>query len=98
MCVYSLRADAFNEKDHEELADWFKSIGLDMYSDLVQEKMLTGLKLSELVAEDGSLQLVVCETQSTMQLELGNLVSIANRYSKHFALQETEACSDGGIE
>lgn len=32
-----------------------------MYSDLVEEKNLTGGKLAELIAEDGSHQLVVSE-------------------------------------
>lgn len=57
MC--SARADAFSAKGCEELGTWFTSIGLDMYSDLVQEKMLSGEKLAEIVSEDNSHQLVV---------------------------------------
>lgn len=57
--VLSARADAFEAKDSEELAVWFKSIGLDMYCDLVQEKMLTGESLAEIAGENSSHQLVV---------------------------------------
>lgn len=55
----SPRADAFIAKDSEALAVWFKNIGLDMYSDLVTEKALTGERLAELVADDDAHQLVV---------------------------------------
>lgn len=57
MCVmsslyFSARANAFVAKDSVQLAEWLKGIGLDMYCDLVQEKMLTGEALAEMVAED----------------------------------------------
>lgn len=59
MRYYSERAEAFSAKISTEVAEWFGSIGLDMYSDLVQEKMLSGEKLAEIASEDNSHQLVV---------------------------------------
>lgn len=55
----SSRADAFHAQDSAELVVWFKSVGLDMYSDLVEEKMLTGERLAEMVSEDSCHQWVV---------------------------------------
>ena len=55
-CIWcSTRADAFTAKSSAELAEWFQSIGLDMYSDLAEEKMLTGESLANMVVEDSSL-------------------------------------------
>ena len=59
MFDHSPRADAFMAKDSEALAEWFKSIGLDMYSDLMIEKAMTGEKLAEIAAEEDSHELVV---------------------------------------
>ena len=55
----SPRAEAFIAKDSEALAVWIKNIGLDMYSDLVTEKALTGDRLAELISDDDCHQLVV---------------------------------------
>lgn len=58
-CIGSARADLFHAQSSAELAEWFRTIGLDMYSDLVAEKALTGESLAEIVSEDNSHQLVV---------------------------------------
>lgn len=57
----SPRAEAFIAMESEALAEWFKNIGLDMYSDLVTEKALTGERLAEFVADDDCHQLVVSD-------------------------------------
>ena len=64
MC--SVRADEFLAKTTEELVAWFRSIGLDMYSDLVQEKMLTGERLADIVSGDSTHEMVVSWCISTV--------------------------------
>lgn len=55
MKLCSPRADAFTAKSSTELGEWFKSIGLDMFCDLPEEKSFAGESLAEMVMEDASL-------------------------------------------
>ncbi len=58
-CASSHRADAFCAKDCRGLAEWFQEIGLDMYTDLAEEKIGSGEKLVELISEGSNHPLVV---------------------------------------
>ena len=61
--MISARAEAFRNKNSADLIEWFKHIGLDMYADLIEEKMVTGEKLADIVSsEDNDRQLVVSGT------------------------------------
>ena len=63
------------------MAEWFKSIGLDMYSDLVTEKSLTGERLAEFVAADDCHQLVVSDQLMGFVL-FSHLISVCLANSK----------------
>ncbi len=58
-CIYSPKAVKFYGMTVEDVCDWFSSIGLSMYSDLISDKHITGEKLAEMVTEPTNQHLVV---------------------------------------
>ena len=43
----------------ELMCEWFTSVGLDMYSDLVSQNLLTGEALAGMVSRPGNAEFVV---------------------------------------
>ena len=68
-----------------------------MYSDLMQEKMVSGEKLAAMVTEEGSHQLVVSAVECSLHQIIVYLL-IANRNLKYSPLQEAETSSHGCTE
>ena len=61
--THSPRAAAFYSLNGAQLGEWFQSIGLDMYSDMMEQEQVTGDKLASIVAvnsNDGLVVSVVC--------------------------------------
>lgn len=58
-CRHSPRAISFCAKDTGKLVEWIKTIGLEMYCDLFEDKHLSGENLTDLVAEKSYQPLVV---------------------------------------
>lgn len=55
----SPRAAEFCAKDGRQLAEWFTSIGLDMYSDLVERNLKSGEQLVTMVTANNNTLLAV---------------------------------------
>jgi hypothetical protein len=56
---HSPRAAEFHAKSGKELADWFTSAGLDMYTDLVERNLSSGEQLVTMVTTNNNTLLAV---------------------------------------
>ena len=56
---HSPRAAEFYAKSSEQLAEWFTSVGLDMYTDLVERNLSSGEQLVTMVTSNNNTLLAV---------------------------------------
>lgn len=59
MFFHSPRAAEFHAKGSKELAEWFTSVGLDMYTDLVEKNLSSGEELVTMVTTNNHTLLAV---------------------------------------
>lgn len=58
---HSSRAVEFHAKDGRQLAEWFTTVGLDMYTDIVERNLSSGEQLVTMVTANNNAALVVSE-------------------------------------
>ena len=63
MTIFSARASAFYSMTCDQMSEWFSSVGLDMYSDLVMTNLLTGEILAGIVNRPGTTEFVVSRSR-----------------------------------
>lgn len=56
---HSPRAAEFHAKSSKQLAEWFTSVGLDMYTDLVERNLSSGEQLVTMVTSNNNTGLAV---------------------------------------
>ncbi len=59
----------------ERVSEWFASVGLDMYSDLVAQNLLTGEALAGIISRQGNAELVV-RTYVSKKVYLSSLIEL----------------------
>ena len=57
--IHSPRAAEFYAKSSKELSEWFTSVGLDMYTDLVERNLSSGEELVTMVTANNNTHLAV---------------------------------------
>ena len=62
--THSPRAAAFYAMKGAQLGEWFQTIGLDIYRDIVEEGLTSGEKLANIVASQANEELVVREREN----------------------------------